>query len=382
MAGMKFPNLGAGMVVLLLALAFASPAGAADGEAWYLRAQAGGSFPDPEDITGLLGSTFNRTSEFSAGYLAGAAVGYDFRGFRIEGEFLYRENDIDNLTGGTGAVGGDRSIRTVTANFIYDFYRAEIAPDRFLGLHLGVGLGTAHVSLNDVTQNGVRLIDEDDSVFAYQVLFGVSHTLTTRLSANVDYRYLTTVGPEFVTVAGESVESGVEDHSVLFGLTWHFDQQATAKPSKLAKPSKPVRRVAERTPRRTAAAQPRPASRVTPPAPPVAPREKQTFLVFFDWDQAAIRPDAVQILVEAAAAAKQGTLTVIQLTGHADRSGSRRYNQSLSERRAASVKSFLVGQGVAANGIAILGKGEDDPLVATPDNVREPRNRRVEILLP
>ena len=114
----------------------------------------------------------------------------------------------------------------------------------------------------------------------------------------------------------------------------------------------------------------------------MTPREKQTFLVFFDWDQAAIRPEATQILVEAAALAKQGTLTVIQLTGHADRSGSRRYNQSLSERRALSVKNFMIGQGVAADSIAALGKGEDDPLVATPDNVREPRNRRVEILLP
>lgn len=372
MTGMKFPNLGAGMAVLLLALAFAGPVWAADDESWYARVQGGGSFPSDETITGILGSTFNRTSEFSGGYIAGAAVGYDFRGLRIEGEFLHRESDIDSLTGGTGSASGDRSVRTVTANFIYDFYEAEIAPGRFLGLHLGVGLGTAHVSLNDVRQGGVQLIDEDDSVFAYQLLLGMSHALTPQLSANVDYRYLTTVDPEFVTIAGESVEGEVKDHSILFGLTWHFNQQAAAKPSK---PSKPARRVVQPAPRRGAAAQPRPARQVTP-------REKQTFLVFFDWDQAAIRPDATQILVEAAALAKQGTLTVIQLTGHADRSGSRRYNQSLSERRALSVKNFMIGQGVAADSIAALGKGEDDPLVATPDNVREPRNRRVEILLP
>ncbi|MCE2510142.1 MAG: OmpA family protein [Alphaproteobacteria bacterium] len=355
--------------MLLFVLAVAAPVGAAAEEAWYVRAQGGGNYADPESITGLLGSTFNRTSEFKSGYLAGAAVGYDFNGFRIEGEFLYRENDVEALIGGTGVVSGDRSIRTVTANFIYDFYKTEIAPDRFLGVYAGFGLGTAQVSLNGVTQGGTLLIDSDDSVFAYQAIFGVSHTLTPRLTANVDYRYLTTVGPEFVTAANESVESGVEDHSILFGLTWHFGPE----PGMKSQPSAPapvpaVTRPAER--------------RVAEGSPAPAPRTTQTFLVFFDWDQTAVRPDAAQILAEAAAVAKQGVATVIQLTGHADRSGSRGYNQGLSERRAAAVKNFLVGQGVAANQIVTLGRGEDDPLVATPDNVREPRNRRVEIQLP
>ncbi|MGB1547039.1 MAG: OmpA family protein [Alphaproteobacteria bacterium] len=363
----KFPNLGMGSAAFLLALIIAAPAIAADSEAWYVRLQGGGNFPDEEAITRLTGPAFNRTSSFEKGYLAGGAAGYDFGGFRIEGELLYRENDIDGLTGGTGVVGGDRSIRTVMANFIYDFYKEEVAPGRFLGLHLGAGLGSANVSLNGLSQGGTQLIDEDDSVFAYQAIFGVSHTLTPQLSLNVDYRYLTTVGPEFVTIAGGTVESGVEDHSILFGVTWRF-----GVPS--ARPSAP------------AIAQPaeRPAAPARPTAAPAAPapREKQTFLIFFDWDQTVIRPDAAQILVEAAAAAKEGTLTVIQLTGHADRSGSRRYNQGLSERRAIAVKNFLMGQGVSADGIVTLGKGEDDPLVATPDNVREPRNRRVEILFP
>jgi len=403
-AGRRFPNLGAGMVALLFALIFAMPAsaerqhveerpsvygaiesvsvhnmseqplfGSVVGRA-YLRAQGGVNFHSQEAITGFAGTTFHRTSKFNTGSLIGAAGGFDFGDFRIEGEYLYRENDIDSLTGGVGVGGGEGSTHTVTANFIYDFDTDFTDVD----FHFGVGLGLAQVSLDNVTQGGMQLIDDKDSVFAAQLLFGVSRMLTAELSANVDYRFLKTADPEFRTVAGGNVRSGVEDHSVLFGLTWHLGSQPTVKPSKsssgrLADTRKPIRSAEQSTPR----------SADTPSlALPTVPREKQTFLAFFDWDQADIRPDAMKILIEAAGSAKQGVLTVIRLTGHADRSGPRRYNQTLSERRAMSVKNFLIEQGVAADSIVTLGRGENDSLIATEDNVREPKNRRVEIILP
>ena len=54
---------------------------------------------------------------------------------------------------------------------------------------------------------------------------------------------------------------------------------------------------------------------------------------------------------------------------------------ALSLRRANSVKNELVRQGVPADAIAVIGKGESNPLVATGDGVREPQNRRVEIVI-
>ena len=54
---------------------------------------------------------------------------------------------------------------------------------------------------------------------------------------------------------------------------------------------------------------------------------------------------------------------------------------ALSIRRANAVKDALVRAGIPANQIAVIGKGESDPLVPTADGVREPQNRRVEILL-
>ena len=69
------------------------------------------------------------------------------------------------------------------------------------------------------------------------------------------------------------------------------------------------------------------------------------------------------------------------MAGHADRSGSPAYNQRLSQRRADNVAAELVRQGVSRNEIVVSAYGETRPLVPTADGVREPQNRRVEIVL-
>ena len=71
----------------------------------------------------------------------------------------------------------------------------------------------------------------------------------------------------------------------------------------------------------------------------------------------------------------------IEATGHADRSGSDQYNMGLGLRRANAVKAELIKDGVPAANIVILSRGETMPLVQTADGVREPQNRRVEIVL-
>ena len=68
-------------------------------------------------------------------------------------------------------------------------------------------------------------------------------------------------------------------------------------------------------------------------------------------------------------------------TGYTDLSGSAAYNQRLSERRADTVKQELIRLGVPAAAITAVGRGESNPLVPTKDGVREPQNRRVEIVL-
>ncbi len=90
---------------------------------------------------------------------------------------------------------------------------------------------------------------------------------------------------------------------------------------------------------------------------------------------------ARQIIADAAAASRRLQSTRIEVSGHADRSGSPQYNQALSLRRANNVAAELVRLGVPRNEIVIQAFGETRPLVPTADGVREPQNRRVEIVL-
>lgn len=115
----------------------------------------------------------------------------------------------------------------------------------------------------------------------------------------------------------------------------------------------------------------KPVVHVEPPA--------RDYMVFFDFDKSAIRTDATSILDKVLGARKNLSATTVSLVGHADRAGADKYNQALSERRAGAVKKWLVEHGLPAAAVSAAGKGESDPRVATPDGIREPENRRVEI---
>ncbi len=103
--------------------------------------------------------------------------------------------------------------------------------------------------------------------------------------------------------------------------------------------------------------------------------------MFFDWDKADITPKAASIIAQAAADSKTESVTTIAVNGYTDTSGTPVYNQGLSVRRAKAVAAQLVADGVAASEITAQGFGDTDLLVPTGPGVREPQNRRVEIIL-
>ena len=110
-----------------------------------------------------------------------------------------------------------------------------------------------------------------------------------------------------------------------------------------------------------------------PPPPPV-------YLVFFDWSSAIVGPSGREVIKLAADAFHGGAPVTVQVTGFTDTSGSTEYNQKLSERRANAVATVLVQDGVPQTNLVVTGRGENDLRVPTPDGVREPQNRRVEIV--
>jgi outer membrane protein OmpA-like peptidoglycan-associated protein len=123
-----------------------------------------------------------------------------------------------------------------------------------------------------------------------------------------------------------------------------------------------------------------PAPLPTPAAVPAA-AVARSYLVFFDWDKTTLTDRARQIIREAADNSTKVQYTRIEVNGYTDTSGTARYNQGSSVRRAEAVAAELVRDGVHRSVISIQGFGDTRLLVATGPGVREPQNRRVEIVL-
>ncbi|MES2729769.1 MAG: OmpA family protein [Pseudomonadota bacterium] len=116
-------------------------------------------------------------------------------------------------------------------------------------------------------------------------------------------------------------------------------------------------------------------------ADPSAPMDPSLakYLVFFDFDKTALATDSNAILDAVADEIRSQRLAGVVIVGHADRAGSEAYNDRLSQKRAAAVRQGLESRGVPADLISTQSRGENDPMVATRDNIREPANRRAEI---
>jgi outer membrane protein OmpA-like peptidoglycan-associated protein len=296
---------------------------------------------------------------FEWGYAGVLSVGYGFgNGLRLEVEGSYRQNDVDTIkaaapVGRLARSGGNATSYGAMFNALYDFNLGAVAP------YIGVGAGYQIHNYSDVrgiAPNGNRLlIDGDEGNFAYQAIVGLALPIQSvpGLALTAEYRFMGTLGHDVegtVTTPTGATRANFEadnfNHSIMFGVRYNFGR--TAAPAVVAAP---------------------------------APAPARTFLVFFDWNRADLTQRARQIIGEAAQARSTQQVTRIEVNGHTDTSGSARYNQGLSERRAAAVAAELVRLGVPRGEIVTRGFGQNQLLVPTADNVREPQNRRVEIVL-
>ncbi len=120
----------------------------------------------------------------------------------------------------------------------------------------------------------------------------------------------------------------------------------------------------------------------TPAAPVVAPTVTKVTLnadTFFDFDKSTLKPEGRQVLDQVAAQVRSIDLETIIATGHTDSIGTEAYNLKLSERRANTVKQYLVEQGVPADRIYAEGKGKLQPIASNKTREGRAQNRRVEI---
>ncbi len=184
------------------------------------------------------------------------------------------------------------------------------------------------------------------------------------------------------TVRGRLRDFGAFDRSnnkvLTIGLNYAFDKPVPPPPP--PRPAPPP--VVETPPPAPAPVAPPP-----PPPPPPARFEKITLSAteLFEFNSARLAGPQPKLDDIANALNTDTTVNNITITGHADRIGSKPYNQKLSEQRAMSVKNYLVGKGVAESRLTAVGKGETMPVVTCNNKKRsdlikclEP-NRRVEI---
>ena len=322
---------------LLLA---ARPAAAQQATGVYVSAGIGANYLSSESGKVRDGFGDHKTkADFNLGPAGDIYLGYDWGSFRADAELSLRTNSIDKLRvdGVTEGKNGHQRTIGIMANGYYDFeFGSRFVP------YVGAGVGVALMNLQG--RDALGKFSDFNTRFAYQGIAGVSYNFSPNLAANLEYRYLGTTEPTFSDNGVKVKTDSLGNHTVLLGLRYTFA-----------------------------------------PAPaPVAQVETQTqrsYLVFFDFDSSKLTPEAKQVVASAAADALQGKPTSIGVNGYTDRSGSPQYNQALSVRRAESVRRELVADGVANDLIATRGFGENDNLVPTADGVREPQNRRVEIIL-
>lgn len=115
-----------------------------------------------------------------------------------------------------------------------------------------------------------------------------------------------------------------------------------------------------------------------PVAGPEKPAVKVEFKAetLFDFDKAVVKPEGKKVLDEKVVAGmkEHPEVELLLVTGHTDRIGTEKYNQKLSDRRAAAVKAYLVSQGIAADRIKTVGKGKSEP---NPDADTKTKCRRM-----
>ena len=347
-------------------------------------------------------SSFNGSARYNSGFNAGGRLGIQYGPLRVEEEYSYRHNGLSSFSNFfspfvSSAFTGNRNTHSIMTNFIYDFTLGwPVSP------HIGFGVGAVDnvdsISLNPVgpvnfgpgnqlvvsvppggnagvigrvgagtpfpnPTFGGTFLKGNSWNFGYQAIAGIRYDINPLLAFDLDYRYLATTDPTFTNKGVApfppfglppgtvKYKSGYNTQNIVASLTMKFGAPPPAPPPP------------------------------APPAPPPPPTH-QVYLVFFDWDKYNITPEGQQIIQLAANQYRSGGRVTLQVTGYTDTSGSPGYNQRLSERRANAVASALERLGVPRSDMVVAGRGENDLRVPTPKGVREPQNRRVEIVFP
>ena len=339
----------------------------------YIGAGAGFNWLQNEHLINATGTAASASLQSHFGWAAVGSVGWAFpNGLRVEIEGDYRNNQFAHGRNfGFPARAGGREMKYGPMfNVLYDMTNL-LAQTTGLAVpyfapYIGVGIGYQWAHLSGFTasaETGFPSVASDDTygAIAYQFILGGAVPIPSvrGLAMTAEYRFFgvgsrkynvsTQAAPGTPVSFGSAKLGNDFNHSVMIGVRYNFGQ-----------PPPPP-----------------------PPAPAAvpAPAPSRSYLVFFDWDKATLTDRARQIIKEAADNSTSVQYTRIEVNGYTDTSGTKQYNQGLSVRRARAVQAELVKDGVPESAITIQGFGDTNLLVPTGPGVREPQNRRVEIIV-
>ena len=371
---------------LLVATMFAAPAAAFAQPVTgpYISLGAGGNYIQDQNLKSLnipavgaysYGVSNNGHIRTDANVLGSAAIGYGLgNGIRIELQGDYSRNTLTSFS--SLNAGGHEEQYKGFVNVLYDF---DLAPFGLpLAPYVGIGAGydqvkfvNGHASgfvsdpagLNGADTVFVRSTNTQGN-FAAQGILGVAYNIDAVPGLALTLEGRVSAIPEAQNYHGQFFAPNLATRiNYRTDYTLNYEGVAGLRYALFSPPPPVQQKQAEQ-------------QQVSPPVAPA-----RTYLVFFDWDRADLTSRARQIVAEAAQASTHVQTTQIEVNGYTDLSGTAAYNQRLSVRRAQSVESELVRDGVNRSEISIHGFGESNPLVQTAQGVREPQNRRVEIIL-
>jgi len=339
---------GALLAASLLALPIVASAQPVAGP--YVTVGAGANIMQDENLKSFGGvATPGAKVDFGTGpaFVLGGGWGFG-NGLRAELEFDFRNNKVNGSSGCAvcGGLSGTENKFGPMVNLAYDFNGlGPVVP------YIGAGVG--YQLVDDDLSGAAGALTGTKGAFAYQAIIGLGVPVTAApgLTVDVEYRFMGLAGSRNYNSSGTSASFNDEyNHTIMIGLRYAVNQAPPPAPTPVAAP-----------------------------APMVQPA--RSYLVFFDWDKATLTDRARQIIHEAADNSMHVKVTRIEVNGYTDTSGTPQYNMGLSIRRANAVKAELIRDGVAAGEITTQGFGETHLLVPTGPGVREPQNRRVEIIL-
>ena len=207
-------------ILVLLALLISAPAQA---DTLYFAAQAGfNTQPTSENQNAAVpanGFDLNTQSGVNGALAVGAKLGM----LRAEIEAVYRYNPNDKFDQGGTPQGADGSMSTAHL-FLNGYVEIDI-----LGIvtpYAGLGVGYGTVSLNLKQLDGTVVVDDDDTVYSYQLMAGAAVNVTENFSLTAEYRYFDTITDAELTlsnVPGLVENSDISSHEIRFGIRyWLF----------------------------------------------------------------------------------------------------------------------------------------------------------------